>query len=119
MTTRSSLLFGTCLAAALACAPVAYAEHDDDRWRGPRWSHPKHASTHHHGPRHHGSWCPSSHGHSHVRAYVRAPFFCSPCGHRFGSRRDFHRHIHHHHHVPWAFVPHVIVQVSLGWIFHG
>jgi hypothetical protein len=126
MTTRSTLLLETCLAAALACAPVAYAGDDGDRGRGPRWSHHKHGPPpRHHAPRYHGSWCPGSGGHAHGyrhdhgRPYAGAPYLCSPCGSRFGSRSDLHRHVHHHHHVPWAFIPHVVVQVSLGWIFHG
>jgi hypothetical protein len=27
--------------------------------------------------------------------------------------------VHHHHRVPWAFVPHLVVPLEFGWIFHG
>jgi hypothetical protein len=49
----------------------------------------------------------------------QAVYTCGPCSHRFDSRRAFHRHLRHQHHVaPWV-LPFVIVHHTLGWIFYG
>lgn len=56
----------------------------------------------------------------HVRREVRREVYtCGPCNHRFHSRREFHRHLGGHHHIPLVALPFVIVRHTLGWIFHG
>lgn len=139
MMTVSRLGPAAALAAALALAPLA-AEANDER-RGPRWlDHHRHSqydernerherherrerherheryerARFHPHVRHHGHWCPSRHQH-----HARSPFWCDPCGAGFGHLAAFHSHVHHHHHVPWAFLPHVVIQVGFGWVFHG
>ena len=49
----------------------------------------------------------------------RDSYTCEPCGHRFQSRKRFHRHLSGHHHIPLFALPFVIVKHTLGWIFYG
>ena len=60
-------------------------------------------------------------GRGYGHGYDRYPdsYYCKPCGHRFHSRRKFHDHLHHHHHIPLWKLPFVIIHTTLGWIFHG
>ncbi len=79
----------------------------------------------------HGDRCDSRRSHRHERRarynydrhdrYERRAesYHCGPCGKRFHSRRKFHRHLTHSHHVPLFALPFVIVKSTLGWIFHG
>jgi Ni/Co efflux regulator RcnB len=142
MTTVSRLGSAVALATALVLSPTASAK-DDDHRRGPRWldrnrqshfdrqeRHERNERSerreryeryersergHHHGNvRFHGNWCGYRHQH-----FARAPFWCAPCGSGFGHLAAFHRHVHHHHHVPWSFVPGAVINVGFGWIFHG
>jgi hypothetical protein len=100
--TRVRRIAGKLLVVALAglwigAAGVAMADHDR------------------HGD--HCSWASRASSRSHGRH--QAEYACRPCSQSFESRRDFHRHVRHHHHVPpWA-LPFVIVHHALGWVFYG
>lgn len=84
----------------------------------------------------HGDRCDSRRSHRHERRHHRRSrhydhdrydryerraesYQCGPCSKRFHSRSKFHRHLTHHHHVPFFALPFVIVKSTLGWIFHG
>jgi hypothetical protein len=147
MTTVSRLGSTVALATALLLSPTASAKDDDDHRRGPRFldrhrhsysdhrhernernRHERHErrerherferferAHHYHGnARFHGAWCGYRHAH-----FARAPFWCAPCGSGFSHLAAFHSHVHHQHHVPWSFVPGVVINVGFGWLFHG
>ena len=44
---------------------------------------------------------------------------CRPCGRGWRSRDSFHRHLAHHHRIPFRLFPRVIVDTGWGWVFFG
>jgi hypothetical protein len=53
------------------------------------------------------------------RRYRDHDYGCRPCGRRWRSERDFHRHLRGHHHVSVPAIPRVLVAVDGGWLFRG
>jgi len=123
--TRTALALAASLGLLLS-STAATARHGDHDDRGRRYQVYEH-----------GDSCDSRRSHRHTRQrdrYERGhdrharharyeqrrdSYYCDPCGKRFHSRRKFHRHVSHTHHVPLFALPFVIVKSTLGWIFHG
>ena len=94
---------------------VVHENYCDSRSRHRRHDHDRYARRH----RHHRSDRHDYRRHDRRVSYERNVYTCGPCNHRFTSRHEFHRHLHHKHRIPLWKLPFVIVHSAVGWIFHG
>lgn len=55
----------------------------------------------------------------HHRRHRDERWGCRPCRRHWRSQRDFHRHIHQSHGLPYQAIPSAVVVVDWGWMFRG
>lgn len=137
---RSRLLSAIALAssALFLAPPPALADDDwddDDRYERP-WRHHHGRGRGHQKHHDHGEWCaprydrrgsyqpryyePRPHRYYEYRRPVRqARYHCEPCDHWYRDEPAFRRHVHHHHGVPLAVLPLVILATVFGAVFAG
>lgn len=104
---------------------VIVVHHDDDRHhKHHRKHHYKHDdsrhSKHHYRRDNHREHHDSYRSHHYYKHHDHDDaYYCKPCGHRYGDRDQFYRHLHHHHHLPFHHMPGFIFSGQFGWYFPG
>ena len=91
---------------------------DRDGWRHDRRDYDR---------RDHGYWQRGQRGYSYWDRWTRGDYRrhrderwgCRPCRTHWRSERDFHRHLHGRHGMPYQAIPGALVVANWGWMFGG